>query len=309
MQVRGQTSCGAVSILPVRSWSNSEKIAATLLLTPVVVLFGLSVIYPLFETILLSFWDIRGLAAPKWAGLDNYRRLFSDPLFQDTLWTTLYFTIGVTVLSVGVGWVLAMLCAFAPRQTAPFRLMIFATFGISEAVSATIWMGIFRPDHSGMLNAALLGLGLLDDSVGWLGDPTSALVALIIVAAWSAVGLPLLLCFAAVQAIPKSVIEAAYMDGAKPLDVMRRIMMPLSLSGVRVAVFINLLSALRAFDIIFILTGGGPARSTETVGFFMFREAMVQFKLGYGAAATLVLLVAVLVVSLPAIIKRTAAAR
>jgi ABC-type sugar transport system permease subunit len=90
---------------------------------------------------------------------------------------------------------------------------------------------------------------------------------------------------------------------------MRNIMMPLSLPGVRVAIFINLLGALRAFDIIYILTGGGPVRSTETVGYFMYRESMTQFKLGYGAAATVVLLVAVLVVSIPAIIQRTAGAR
>ena len=79
--------------------------------------------------------------------------------------------------------------------------------------------------------------------------------------------------------------------------------------GVRVAVFINLLGALRAFDIIYILTGGGPVRTTETVGYFMYRESMTQFKLGYGAAATVVLLVAVLIVSVPAIIQRTAGAR
>ena len=113
----------------------------------------------------------------------------------------------------------------------------------------------------------------------------------------------------AVQSIPRTVREAAYMDGAKPLSVMRHIMMPLSLQGVRVSVFINLLGALRAFDIIYVLTGGGPVRSTETVGYFMYRESMTQFKLGYGAAATVVLLVAVLVISLPAIIQRTAGAK
>jgi ABC-type sugar transport system permease subunit len=99
------------------------------------------------------------------------------------------------------------------------------------------------------------------------------------------------------------------MDGARPMSVMRHIMMPLSLPGVRVAVFINLLGALRAFDIIYILTGGGPVRATETVGYFMYRESMTQFKLGYGAAATVVLLVAVLVISIPAIVQRTAGAK
>jgi raffinose/stachyose/melibiose transport system permease protein len=273
--------------------------AAFLLLTPVIVLFGLSVIYPLIETIRISFWEIRGLGRPTFIGIENYRRLFADPAFLGTLWTTLIFTIGVTAISVSVGWVVAMLCAFAPKQTAIFRLMIFATFGISEAVAGYIWIGIFRPGDAGLLNGVFTAVGLASWAQPWLGSPNTALAALIAATAWSAVGLPLLLSFAAVQTIPRSVVEAAYLDGATPLDLMWHIMRPLSVAGARVAIFINLLTALRAFDIIFVLTNGGPARATETVGFFMYRESMTQFNLGYGAAATIVLLIAVLVVAIP----------
>jgi raffinose/stachyose/melibiose transport system permease protein len=279
--------------------------AAFLLLTPVIVLFGLSVIYPLIETIRISFWEIRGLGRPTFIGIENYRRLFADPAFLGTLWTTLIFTIGVTAISVSIGWVVAMLCAFAPKQTAIFRLMIFATFGISEAVAGYIWIGIFRPGDAGLLNGVFTAVGLASWAQPWLGSPNTALAALIAATAWSAVGLPLLLSFAAVQTIPRSVVEAAYLDGATPLDLMWHIMRPLSVAGARVAIFINLLTALRAFDIIFVLTNGGPARATETVGFFMYRESMTQFNLGYGAAATIVLLIAVLVVAIPAIAQRT----
>jgi raffinose/stachyose/melibiose transport system permease protein len=132
---------------------------------------------------------------------------------------------------------------------------------------------------------------------------------LIIAYSWAQTGLPLLVIFAATQAISRSVLEAAYMDGASPTAIMRHVIAPLSMPGVRVALFINLLGSLRAFDTIYVLTGGGPVRSTETIGFFMFRESFTQFKLGYGAAATLVLLVAVLIVSIPAIIQRTAGTR
>ncbi len=283
--------------------------AAMVLLAPVIVLFGLSVIYPLFETIRISFWDIRGLGRPSFIGLGNYQRLFTDPVFLGTIWTTLVFTAAVTAVSVSIGWFLAMMCAFAPRETAIFRLMIFATFGISEAVAGYIWIGIFRPGDAGLLNGILGAVGLGGWAQPWLGAPNTALVALVIAASWSSVGLPLLLSFAAVQAIPRSVLEAAYMDGAKPLSVIWHIMMPLSLPGARVAIFINLLAALRAFDIIFVLTAGGPVRSTETVGFFMYRESMTQFNLGYGAAATIVLLIGVLVVATPAIAQRTKGAR
>jgi raffinose/stachyose/melibiose transport system permease protein len=286
-----------------------QPLAAMILLAPVAVLFGLSVIYPVFETIRLSFLEIRGLGRPEYVGLANYMRLFSDPVFLGTLRITLVFTLGVTIISVAIGWSVAMLCAFAPRETWIFRLMFFATFGISEAVAGYIWIGIFRPGDAGLLNGLLGMIGLGHLAQPWLGDPNTALVALIATATWSAVGLPLLLSFASVQAIPKSVLEAAYMDGAKPLTIIWHIMMPLSLPGARVGIFLTLLSALRAFDIIFVLTNGGPGRGTETIGFFMYRESMVQFNLGYGAAATIVLLIAVLVVSTPAIAQRTRGAK
>jgi raffinose/stachyose/melibiose transport system permease protein len=291
-----------------RGWRLSDTPAAWLLILPVLVFFGIAVVYPLIETIRLSFFDIVGLRAPRYVGLGNYTALFADPLFRNTLVITLVFTLGVTTISVSIGWGLAMLSSFAPAQTMPFRMMVFAAFGISEAVAGYMWIQIFRSDRAGLLNS-IIGVFNPGFAHAWLGDTNTALWALIIAASWSAVGLPLLLCFAAIQAIPKSVLEAAYMDGARPVSIMRHIMMPLSLPGVRVAVFINLLNDLRAFDIIFVMTGGGPVRSTETVGYFMYRESMTQFKLGYGAAATVVLLIAVLVVSIPLIIQRTAGAK
>ncbi|WP_189426055.1 carbohydrate ABC transporter permease [Devosia pacifica] len=282
--------------------------AAWILITPVIVLFSIAVLYPLVETIRLSFFDIEGLRPAEYVGAGNYVELFFDAGFRNTIVTTLVFTLATTAISVSLGWFLAMLCAFAPGRTLPFRVMIFAAFGVSEAVSGYMWVSIFRPDEGGLLNT-IVGVVSPGFSHAWLGDPGTALWAIIIAASWSAVGLPLMLCFASVQAIPKTVLEAAYMDGAKPLSIMRHIMVPLSLPGVRVAIFINLLGALRAFDIIYVLTGGGPVRSTETIGYFMYRESMTQFKLGYGAAATVVLLIAVLIISIPAIIQRTAGAK
>jgi raffinose/stachyose/melibiose transport system permease protein len=304
-----QSSVAGVHARSSRGWRLSDAPAAYLLLIPVLALFAVAVIFPLFDTIRLSFFDIKGMSKPRYIGFGNYVQLFVDPAFRNTLTTTLAFTLATTAFSVSIGWTLAMLCSFAPRQTTPFRVMIFATFGISEAVAGYMWIGIFRPDAGGLLNTVIRTLGFPGFAHPWLGDVGTALWALVAAASWGGVGLPLMLCFAAVQAIPRSVLEAAYMDGAKPLSIMRHIMVPLSLPGVRVAIFINLLGSLRAFDVIYVLTGGGPVPSTETVGYFMYRESMTQFKLGYGAAATVILLVAVLIISIPAIIQRTAGAK
>ena len=107
---------------------------------PVLILFGIAVVFPLIDTIRLSFFDIKGLAQPKYVGFGNYLKLFADPAFRQTLSTTLIFTLGTTVIAVGVGWVIAMLCSFAPRQTLPFRVMIFSAFGVSEAVTGYMWI-------------------------------------------------------------------------------------------------------------------------------------------------------------------------
>ncbi|RYE76833.1 MAG: sugar ABC transporter permease [Hyphomicrobiales bacterium] len=291
-----------------RRWYRTDGGAALVLLAPMLLLFACSVVYPLAETIRLSFYDARGLGVPRWIGLRNYATLAADPSFRSALIATLIWTLATTALSVGIGWGLAILCAFAPRATSPFRLMIFSAYGIAEAVSGFIWLGIYRPDEGGLLNAILgaIGLGALQHA--WLGDTSTALAGIVVAYAWTQVGLPLMTCFAAVRTIPKTIFEAAHVDGARPLSLIRHILVPLSLPGLTVAVFINLLNSLRAFDMIFVLTGGGPARTTETVGYFMYRESMLQFKLGYGAAATVVLLVAVFLVSVPLLRQRTAEA-
>lgn len=292
----------------LRRWL-ADAPAAYLLLAPVLVLFAFAVVYPLIQTIWLSFWDIKGLYPPKFYGLGNFVALWNDATFRHTILTTLLWTLCTTALSVAAGWIIALLCALAPKETLIPRVLIFAAFGVSEAVTGYIWLGIYRPDAGGLLNSLLYGIGLGQFAHPWLGDSNTALWCLIIAYSWAQTGLPLILIFAATQSVSRSVIEAAYVDGARPVEIMRYIIAPLSMPGVRVALFINLLGSLRAFDTIYVLTGGGPVRSTETVGFFMFRESFTQFKLGYGAAATLVLLVAVLIVSLPAIIQRTAGAR
>ena len=292
-----------------RTFRWHEVRAAYLLIAPVLILFSLSVAWPLFDTIRLSFFDIHGLGTARFVGFGNYVQLIHDSHFRQALSATFIWTISTTVLSVGIGWILALLCALAPKATLIPRVLIFSSYGISETVTGFIWLGIFRPDSGGLLNAGLASIGLGRFTHAWLGDPSTALGALVVAYAWAQVGLPLMLCFAATQAIPASILEAAHIDGARGLSILRYIVMPLSLPGVRVATFINLIGSLRAFDTIYIMTNGGPVRSTETLGFFMYRESMTQFKLGYGAAATLVLLIAVLIVSIPAIAGRRAEAR
>ena len=290
-------------------WETPTRIdwVAFLLMAPALLFFAIGVLYPLIETIRVSFLDWTGLSQPTPAGFSNYLTLVTDPNFHNALRVTLTWMIACTALSVAFGFILALLSGLAPRQTAPFRLVIFAAYGISEAATGLMWLGVLQPDY-GLLNGILRGLGLSDLATPWLGNPNTALWGVIAAYVWSQAGLPLLTCFAAVQAIPKSLIEAAYVDGASHFQILRHILAPLALPGVKIAIFINLLNSLKAFDMIHVLTAGGPVRATETVGYFMYKEAVVYFKQGYGAASTVVLVVVVIVCAIPLILDRSSKA-
>ncbi|MCY4184690.1 MAG: sugar ABC transporter permease [Rhodobacteraceae bacterium] len=286
-----------------------EVVAALILVLPALLLFAFTVVYPVLETFRLSLYDIHGLGKPQWAGLGNFVSLYQDVNFQQALKTTVIWTLSSTTISVGLGFFLALLCSQAPRATYLFRVAFFSTYAIAEAVSAYIWLSILRSGDAGLLNALLSYFGFDHLTNPWLGDTTTAVWGVVAAYSWTQVGLPLMLCFASAQAIPKSLIEAAFIDGAKPFGIMRFIILPLSVAGLRVSIFINLLASLRAFDMIFVLTSGGPIRSTETIGYFMYRESVTQFKLGYGAAATIILLAAVMLVSIPVLLERTRSVR
>lgn len=278
------------------------------LLAPTLFFFAVGVLYPLIDTFRVSFLDWTGLSRPEPAGFENYIKLFADPNFHNALRVTLTWTLSCTFISVAIGWSFALMSGLAPRATAPFRIVIFAAYGISETASGLMWLGILQPEF-GLLNGVLRSIGLESWTNPWLGDPDTALWGVIAAYVWTQAGLPLLTCFAAIQAIPRSQIEAAFVDGATNWQILRYIMVPLSLPGVSIAIFINLLNSLKAFDMIQILTAGGPIRATETVGYFMYQETVVYFKQGYGAASTIVLLLAIMICSLPLILKRSSEAR
>ncbi len=237
-------------------------------------------------------------------GLGNYKLLFQDPNFLRSLRTTAVWSLCSTVLSVGLGWAIALLAGLNPRRSGLFRLAVFMAYGIPAAAAGIMLKGIFQTDI-GMLNGLLESLGLEQWINPWLGDEKTALWVLIVSFVWTQTGLPLLTCYASIRGIPVQLFEAAYIDGAGPRQIFRYLMIPFSLPGVQVSIFLNLLNSLKSFDIIFIMTGGGPLRSTETIGFFMYKETVSFFKLGYGSASVVVMTLVVALFSIPLLRERS----
>lgn len=276
---------------------------AYILIAPAFLLFALAIIYPAISTLLLSFQSWNGLNPSKSVGFLNYINLFKDPTFLHSLKITLIWGVSSTVLSVAFGWVIALLAGLNPKLSSPARIAIFMAYGIPAVASGVILKGIFNSDI-GMLNGVLSAVGLENLTRAWLGQPTSALWVLIISYVWTQAGLPLLTCYASIRAIPMAQFEAAYIDGATSRHIFRYLMIPYSMAGLAVSIFINLLNCLKTFDLIYVMTGGGPLRSTETIGFFMYQESVTFFKLGYGSASVVIMILMVGLLAYPIIKKR-----
>lgn len=287
---------------------NNRKIDwdAYILIGPAFSLFCLVMVYSALYTLRLSLTEWKGLGPIHFVGLENFRLLMRDPNFLRALKVTMIWAVSSTALSVGLGWFIALLAGLNPRRSGVFRLAVFMAYGIPAVASGIMLKGIFQTDI-GMLNGVLTGIGLENFAVPWLGNQKTALWVLIFSFVWTQTGLPLLNCYAAVRGIPSQLFEAAYIDGAGPRDIFRYLMIPFSIPGVKVSLFINLLNSLKTFDLIHIMTGGGPLRSTETIGYFMYQETVSFFKLGYGSASVVVMTLFVGLLSIPILKERSKA--
>ncbi|HEY7031051.1 MAG TPA: ABC transporter permease subunit [Thermomicrobiales bacterium] len=271
-------------------------------LLPALVLVGVFLLWPFLRSAYLSFTEYNGLGTPKWIGLDNYRTLIHDPILTSSIRNTLYWVVGTLLLPVGLGLLIASI-SFNLKGGAFYRLPFLIPYALSGSAIATLWAFIFVRD--GAVNGALKALGLDSWTRAWLIDihPVWKLdvkyntLAMIVASTWQAVGVSVLLFLIGLQVIPKDPIEAARLDGAEGWRLFRDVTFPLLRPMTIVTVGISLVNSLKTFDIIWIMTQGGPARSSETLAVTMYRETFLLSRHGYGAAVAVVLSLVVTAVS------------
>jgi ABC-type sugar transport system permease subunit len=243
----------------------------------------------------LSFTNFKGIGEAEWVGFANYRQLFDDPILSRSMTNTLYWVIGTLVLPVGLGLLIAV-ASFDLKGGTFYRLPFLMPYALSGTAIATVWQ--FMLTRDGAVNSVLNAAGLESLSRSWLLRPPLNTYAMIIASTWQAVGVSVLLFLIGLQVIPKDPIEAARLDGAEGWRLFRDMTLPLLRPMTTVTVGISLVNSLKTFDIIWIMTQGGPYRSSETLAVTMYRQTFVLFDHGYGAAISVVLSVFVLVVSL-----------
>src|SRR5579863_9393836 len=227
---------------------------------------------------------------PSWVGLDNYRELFTSPLFWRVLCNTAMYT-GLTVpLSIGLGLALALALNQQLWGAHLLRTLFYTPVVLPTVAAATIAMWIFNADY-GLANY-LLGL-LGQPSVNWLTDSSWALWTIIAVGVWKTFGYFMLVYLAALQSLPQSVLEAARLDGARPWDRFWSITWPLLRPTTWFATVIGLILSFQAFDLVNIMTQGGPSNATNLLVFYIYQHGFQYFRLGFAAASAVAMFVLV----------------
>ena len=283
---------------PAREASGRTRATATitpyLFLLPALALVGVLLLWSFLRSAFISFTDFKGIGESNWVGLTNYRTLVSDPILTTSFTNTILWVIGTLLLPVGIGLVIAML-THATKGGALYRLPFLLPYALSGTAIATVWQFMLLRD--GAINDMLTAVGLESWGQSWLLAPPLNTWSMIVASTWQSMGVSLLLFLIGLQTIPPDPIEAARLDGAEGWRLFRDMTLPLLRPMTVVIIGISLVNSLKTFDIIWIMTQGGPYRSSETLAVTMYRETFVLFRHGYGAAIAVVLSIIVVAIS------------
>lgn len=228
-------------------------------------------------------------------GINNYIKVFGDGYFWDSIWFTLKYVVVMVVVANVFAILLAVLIESRRKGKGLFRTIFYMPNMISMVIGGYMWMFIFTKVLYYIADNTMLKF--LDQS--WIGDPNYAFLAIVIVSAWGAVGYLMIIYMAAIQGVPKSLIEAAYLDGATPFKTFLKVIFPMIRHAVTICVFWMLNSAFQVFDVIYTLTGGGPGRATQSAAINIYEEAFRgSMRFGYATAKSTLLFIIVLIITL-----------
>jgi len=272
----------------------SSKLTGILYLAPITLFVAVFTAFPLSQMVWMSLHNWSLIEPPKWVGLANFVRLYSDRQFWISLEFTLKYTLYITPILMIGGYAIALLVARNTPLRRLTRTIVFVPVVIGLAVSSLLWYWLFSYDF-GLVNRLLVDLGVVSSPVIWFGeDADRALWAVIASIVWKVLGFGMLLFVAAIQAIPDDFIEAAEVDGATYWQGVRMITLPLTYKTILLVTLVSMIGSLLAFDQFFLMTAGQPFNRTASSVFWVYLNSFPYLKLGYGAALSLVLAVIVL---------------
>jgi multiple sugar transport system permease protein len=278
--------------------SLSVRIRAGLWYVPAAVLVVLIFVYPILRTFSLSFmqFSLETGMRPRFAGTDNFVRLWSDSRFVASLKVTALFT----VVSVALEFVLGLLSALAVEKIKKgrraARTLLLIPWTLPTAIISVLWMWIFN-DQFGLINGIFFRTGISSSPIAWLGKPQSALFAVIMADAWKAFPFVFIVLLAGLQGIPREMYEAIEIDGGTAWHKFRFVTVPCLMPFIFLALIFRIVQAFAVFDLVYVLTGGGPGGATETVSVYGYYTFMRYLDFGYGASLVVALVAVLAVVS------------
>ncbi|WP_095175167.1 MULTISPECIES: carbohydrate ABC transporter permease [Blautia] len=265
------------------------------MITPaMLIIFGL-MLYPLFYTIYLTMvqYNLLSNASQGFLGIKQYLRVLTDEKFWHSMSVTLYFTVVSLALQLVLGFAAALFLNIPFRGQKLLRALILAPWAVPTVVNAQLWNWILNASY-GALNKLLLQLGIIQQPVVWLGEPKLALNVIILADTWKMLPLFIIMLLAGLSTIPETYYEAAKMEGAGFWNTFRKITFPLLKPMLLVILVLRTTQTIRVFDVIYMLTQGGPNNSTMTISYYTYFQTFSLFDFGYGA--TIAMIVALLTV-------------
>jgi multiple sugar transport system permease protein len=256
--------------------------------------------FPIIQSFLLSFQSVRaanGLFGGTWTGLANYQKLLDDPAVVRATTNTVYFTAVEVVAVVVISLLFAQLLNNPRVKSAFFTVVLLIPWAIAPVANATIWKWIYNGNY-GILNQVLLTTGIIDKPVVWLADPSMALNLMLLADIWKSIPFITLLLLAGLRGIPPVLFKAAKIDGASRWQTFWSVTLPQIRPVLLICVVLQSIWAVKVFDLIYVLTKGGPADGTVTLNFLAYRSAFNFGDLGYGSALANLLFIIMFVAAL-----------
>ncbi|MEP0909921.1 sugar ABC transporter permease [Leptolyngbya sp. GB1-A1] len=266
-----------------------EQRTGWLLLLPAMLVLLLVYAYPILRSIWLSLFtqNLGTQLQPVFTGLDNYGRMAQDGRFWQTIGNTTVFTLSSLVLELILGMAIALVLNHAFRGRSAVRTIAILPWALPTALIGTTWAWIFNAEF-GVWNDILLRLGIIDAGVNWLGNPTLAMMCVIAADVWKTTPFISILLLAGLQSISGDLYEAHAIDGATAWQSFRQITLPLLMPQILIAALFRFAQAFGIFDLIAVMTGGGPGGATETVSIYIYATIMRYLDFGYGSALVVV---------------------
>ena len=276
-----------------------EKFKTGLFLFPALFIYIVVVVFPTVYSLFLSFCDWNGLGAKKFVGLKNYIQLFtSDSVFYTALRNNIIWIILTICLTVLLALLLALVLNRSFRGRIVYRAIFYFPYMLSWIIVGIIWKWMYNPNF-GLINQVLGMVGLDSLKGAYLSNTKMALYCVFIAALWQGLGQPMLYFLAGLQTLPNDILEAAKIDGAGKFNLFFRVIVPMLKETFVIVLATQIIASMKVYDIVYVMTDGGPANSTQTLATYMYNQTFTYSNLGVGSAIATVMVLIMMVVIVP----------